>query len=277
MPESVLDKLTVTWPDLELSVHVLDRHKAVLHRQMDIRLLSSPLLKSLTYNIIRGGYHARDPAPSEWPKLTQALVAGGQVRVLRIQSQPDGSSYNGTEILDDAEPKKLMRLDITSGTRLPALEEFGLFQQRDYGDPTYLWDEEHCHMLRDSMDWSRLRKLDFGIDRPDAFFTTFTGLLPQLKALRFGAHNESFGPVIGFMDSVTALEALDIGRSQYFFDALWPSVMKHKDTLKELVLRPSRSAYHSLQYLEMIAEQFPLLECLGWDIPCDTKVSVLID
>jgi hypothetical protein len=239
---------------------------------MDIRLLSSPLLTNLTYTIYRKGYHADTPARSEWPKLTQALVAGGHVRVLRIETQV--SMVRGTrfDMVNDNEPEKLMRLDLAPGMRLPPLEEFTLLDQRDYGASTYLWDQEHCNMLRDTMDWSRMRKLDFACEKPDAFFTAFTGRLPGLKHLRFGTRNEFGGAVKGFLESVTALESLDIDRVQGAMFGLMPAIMKHKDTLRELILRRVRDPM-SIRTLTEIIEQFPGLERLGWEVPYDANVS----
>lgn len=245
---------------------------------MDTRLLSSPLLVSLIYTIYNQGYHAEQPSRSEWPKLTQALVAGGNVRVLRIQSQQDGTEYRGTKILDDNEPKKLTRLDITPESRLPPLEELSIDIQLYWGGSSYLWDAEHCLMLRDAMDWSHLRKLDFGGDNPYVFFSAFTGLLPNLRALRFGVTEGQVRPAKVFIKHLTAVESLDIARAQLGIDALWPAIMKHKNTLKEIILRPTTSGYYAPQYidfsrLETIAEEFPALQRLGWDVPCKENVS----
>jgi hypothetical protein len=279
---SVLDKLHATWPDLELSVCVLDREKAKnhVHRQMDIKLLSSPLLKSLTYSVYNQGYRADQAARSEWPKLTQAIAEGGNLRVLSIDNSQDGTEYYGVKIISDTENSgKLMRLDITPEIRLPALEEFTLRENRSWGSPTYLWDDAHVHMLRNATDWSRLRKLDFGGDRPDAFFSAFTGGMPNLKALRFGAQDGSIGPAKRFIASITALESLDIGRAEVAIDALLPTIMDHKDTLRELILRPTTAGYCQPQYMDLdrltaIIEAFPLLERFGWDAPCKSNVSL---
>ncbi|ORY07385.1 hypothetical protein BCR34DRAFT_626448 [Clohesyomyces aquaticus] len=281
MPSPVLSKLHATWPDLELSVCVLGRQNAKdpAHRQMDTPLLSSPLLRSLTYDIFHKGHRAEDPAPSEWPKLTRALESGGHVRVLRIQNTGDGTAYYGVQVLGDSENSdKLMRLDITPSTRLPALEELSIREDKYWGSSTYLWDDEHCRLLRNAMDWSRLRKLDFGAGRPDAFFAAFRGVMPNLKALRFGAQYDTVGHAKSFLKSVTALESLDIARAESAFQTLWPEILRHKDTLKELLLRPTTSGYCSpdyikLEHLETIASGFPALERFGWDAPCKSNVD----
>ncbi|KAF2026033.1 hypothetical protein EK21DRAFT_75043 [Setomelanomma holmii] len=278
---AILDKLHTTWPDLELSVCVLDRQNAsnFRHRQMDMKLLSSPLLRKLIYTVYHQGHRADEPARSEWPKLTRALVAGGSVRFLTIDNVKDGTEYYGVKVIDDNEvTEKMMRLDITPGTRLPPLEELTIRENRYWGSSTYMWDEEHCRLLLDAMDWSHLRKLDFGADKPDAFFSVFERHLPDLKILRFGTQNDAIGPVPRFIDSVTALESLDIARAEYSLDSLWPSIMKHKDTLREIILRPTTAGYCQPQYtklnrLEIIASEFPVLERLGWDAPCKFNVD----
>ncbi|KAH7069332.1 hypothetical protein FB567DRAFT_565062 [Paraphoma chrysanthemicola] len=279
MPCSVLEKLQTTWPDLALSVCVLDRQEVTnhRHRQMDVKLLSSPLLRTLTYNVYNQGYYANEPARSEWPKLTQAIAKGGSVRVLNIDNRSDGSPYSGAKVIndDDEDPGKYMRLDLTPGLRLPALEEFTM---RSWGNATYLWDDAHAQMLRDAMDWSRLRKLDFGSDRPDAFFSAMTGTMPNLRSLRFGTQDGVVGPAQRFLDSIDALESLDIGRAQGAIDTLWPSILNHKDTLRELILHPTFGSYYSHHYidldrLETIRKEFPLLERLGWDAPCTSNID----
>ncbi|KAH7076388.1 hypothetical protein BKA63DRAFT_602194 [Paraphoma chrysanthemicola] len=279
MPRSVLNKLQTTWPDLELSVCVLERQHATnhRHRQMDVNLLSSPLLRTLTYNVYNQGYYANEPARSEWPKLTRAIAKGGSVRVLTIDNRSDGSSYSGVKVINDdvEDPGKFMRLDLTAGLRLPALEEFTI---RNWGSETYLWDDAHARMLRDAMDWSRLRKLDFGHDRPDAFFSAMTGAMPNLKSLRFGTQDGAVGPAQRFLDSIDALESLDLGRAQGAIDTLWPSILSHKDTLRELILHPTFGSYYSHHYidldrLETIRTEFPQLERLGWDAPCTSNID----
>lgn len=287
MPKDIYDKLHSSWPDLEISVTVLDRQnvKTVTDRQMDMRLLSSPLLRRLTYVVYNQGYQAEHPSRSEWPKLTQALVDGGHVRVLRVQTQSDGreidgyvSEYDGVQVIQNSEPEKLARLDISAHTRLPQLEELSINTQRYWGSSSYLWDAEHCLLLRNAMDWSHLRKLDFGSDNPHTFFSTFTGLLPNLKALCFEVMGESVAEATKFIESLDSLESLYVGQAQAGLDELWPAIMKHKQSLKELILGPALGSYYSTQYpdrsrLEEIAHQLPGLERLGWDIPCNHNVD----
>ncbi|KAH3914550.1 hypothetical protein HBH56_090730 [Parastagonospora nodorum] len=279
----VLDKLHATWPKLELLVHVLDREHArdVRHRQMDEKLLSSPLLRNLTYNAFFQGYEAHKPARSEWPKLTRAIAAGGNLRMLRIQSQQDGNEYRGIKVLNDTEPQKLMRFDMSPETHFPALEEFTLHEVRHYGSSSYLWDTEHCKMLRDSTDWSNLRTLNFASDMPTAFFTVFTGLLPELKSLRFGIPRGANGEAASkFIKSVRALESLDIDHSASTIDTLWPAIEQHNKTLETLILRGDFGSWDYPVHLEVsclkkVVKEFPFLKRLGWDVSWEMREKSL--
>jgi hypothetical protein len=278
MPKSILDKLHATWPDLELSVCVLDRQNArkPAHRQMDFNLLSSSLLHSLTYNVFFDSYRVDKPARSEWPRLTKALVTGGSIRMLVLEGKDDSSYNKGGQILSEHELPAMLQLDITPGTRFPALEELTL----RLANHAYSWDTKHCELLRDTMNWSRLRKLDFGGSMPEPFFAAMTGHLPKLQALRFGVPYEerSVDTITRFIDSLRDLEALDIAQAGYVIDKLWPSIMQHKTGLKELLLRPTTGRYYykqyiDLEYLKTIAAEFPSLERIGWDAPCTSNVS----
>jgi hypothetical protein len=286
IPASVLDKIHATWPDLELTVRVFGRHNTQnpAHRQMDVNLLSSPTLKNLDYYVYLPGRSDTGIHRSEWAKLTQALVAGGNVRVLKVNGLSYGTLSGYGKILPDTEPEESKHLDNTPGMLLPALEELIIRIQRYYGDSTYMWDADRCVELREGTDLSRLRKLDFGSELPDGFFSTFTGALPQLKSLRFGVpkHGASMVAVKGFIESIEGLESLDIDQPQSVIEELGPSIMWHKRTLKSLILRPTTRNYgHSPCYIELhhlktIGTHLPLLERLSWDAPCGLNVSVSI-
>ena len=186
MSESVFNKLHTTWPELEVFVSVVDRLDArvAAHRQMDMKLLSSPLLVGLTYVVYRKGCQPNEPCRSEWPKLSQALAAGGNVRYLHIQSQQDSTELYGIKIVSDSEPEEFPRLNL-AGMHLPRLEELRIHVQGmggDWGDRAYPWDAENCRLFRDAIDCSRLHTLDFGNDNPKIFFSYFNGILPALKS-----------------------------------------------------------------------------------------------
>ena len=279
MTDDIYDKLHQAWPDLELSVCVHGRQAARVpaNRQMDIRLLSSPLLVKLQYTVYSQGYRANQKVRSEWPKFIQAVVAGNSVRFLQIQTEEDGneSEYRGVQIIGPSEPKHLARPEILPNIRLSQLEELSITAPHYWGGSTYLWDTDHCSLLRDALDLSRLRTLDFGNDSPNALFTAFRGLIPNLEAIRFGVVG-SVEAARQLIESASALKSLDIARILPVMDTLWPAIQKHKGSLTTLVLRPTIGSYCSpchmdFGLLEKIAS-FPALQRLGWDIPCNTNV-----
>ncbi|KAL1600450.1 hypothetical protein SLS60_006836 [Paraconiothyrium brasiliense] len=272
IPRAVLQKLHSTWPDLEISAAVIDREDAEngAYRKMDLGLLSSPLLARLTYVVYERGYRSDRTCRSEWPKLSQALLSGGNIRSMVIQSQQDSSSAYHHDLVEDTEPERLPRLGLSLGVGFPKLEQLRIRNQIYY---TSLWDEEHCRTLRNSIDPSRLRALEFGDDNPEAFFATFTGILPNLKSLRFGVKiNTSLQPAEGFIDSLSGLKSLHIGGAHRGLDELWRVIEKHRDTLKTLILGPTWGQYGSPEYidrslLETIPQAFPNIERLGWHAP----------
>lgn len=282
MSRAVYDMIHATWPQLELSVVTLDRQNAknILHRQMDMRLLSSPLLTQLTYVVYTQSYRPDKPCRSDWPRLSQALAGGGNVRSLRLQNRQYFDGYHEAKIVPDTELEKLPRLDLASGLRLPRLEELTIEVLRIFGDSTYLWDDDYCRTFLDSIDCSRLRKLDFGIDNPTNFFKNFAGLCPKLKTLSFGMLGRGGNDLSArmFIGSLDALEHLDVSHAQHSIDDLWPAIEKHRNSLKTLILGPTFGHYYYSKYmrlslLETIASTFPNLERLGWQAECDTNAS----
>jgi hypothetical protein len=259
MPPSVLDKLHKTWPDLELSVRVLGRRHAEKssHRQMDEKLLSSSLLRSLTYEVIYQGYQANRSASLEWAKLTRAISVGGCLRVLRIQIQEGGE-----ELESDAQ------LALSWDSHLPALEEFTLDGAYDYN-----WTDEHCRMLANSVGMSTIRTLNFVGGMPTAFSKAFTGRTPGLKTLRMGIRRTvNVGTTADFIKVVEGLELLDIDGPESVIDALWPAIVQQRATLKSLHLRQ----HIKVGRLEEVVNSFPCVERLGWNVRYEVKQCNLI-
>ncbi|KAF2871511.1 hypothetical protein BDV95DRAFT_42328 [Massariosphaeria phaeospora] len=287
----VLDKLQTTWPKLKLFVRRSRRHHAEEgHRSIDFPLLSSPQLDTLACTVyIKDNVPQAELTQSEWPQLTRAIVAGAHCRILRLRLRKDQYFYNEPKVLKGTEEHAVPRFSDTSTMRLPPLEEIQILTGRFY--TRYPWDMSHCLQLRNCMDCSRIRVLDFSRDYPRAFFSAFTGELPNLQSLCFGLpgpygqQDESVQDVVRFLDSCIGLKALDISRLASRADEMWPAVLRHKDTLEELVLRPTigywitpgsgRPEYLDTRYLQQITEEFPRLERLGFDVPfCDPQIGV---
>jgi hypothetical protein len=259
MPPLVLDKLHKTWPDLELSVRVLGRRHGVKssHRQMDEQLLSSSLLRSLTYEVTYQGYEADHSASLEWGKLTRAISVSSCLRVLRIQI------YMGGE-RSESNPQLALPQDF----QLPALEEFAL-----YGAYDLRWTDEHCQMLDSSVGMSTLHTLNFARGMPTSFFRTFTGRLPGLKTLRLEiTRNANVEVTADFIKSIEGLELLDIDGPASVIDVLWPAIVQHRTTLKRLYLRQ----HIEIGRLEEVSNSFPCVERLGWNVLYKVKECTLV-
>jgi hypothetical protein len=259
MPPSVLDRLHKTWPDLKLFVRVLGRGYAKKsgHQQMDEKLLSSSLLRSLTYDVIYQGYGADRSASFEWAKLTRAISVGGCLRVLRIRIRSGGE-----------EPESDSQLALFRDFHLPALEEFTL-----HGAYNYYWTDEHCRMLANSVDMSTLHTLDFARGMPTPFFKAFTGRIPGLKKLQVEIRrNDNLEIIADFIKSVEGLELLDIDGPESVIDALWPAIVRHRETLKSLYLRQ----HIELGRLEEVVNSFTSVERLGWNVLYEVKECTLV-
>lgn len=254
IPPRVLDKLHHTWPDLELTVHVLLRKhsKNHVHRQMDGKLLSSSLLRSLTYEVIYEGYQADHPASQEWAKITRAISAGGNLRMLKVHMKECRE-----------EPENDSQVELSRDRRLPALEEFTL-----YGAYSYNWSDDHCRMLADSVDLSTLHTLNLSSGMPTTFFKAFTGRLPGLKTLRVEIRrNVNVDSTASFISAVNTLQSLDIDGPTSVVDILWPAIVQHRATLTDICLRK----HVSLGRLEEIMKTFPSVKRLGWNVPYEVK------
>ena len=118
---------------------------------------------------------------------------------------------------------RVLNLPLDPSDRLPTLHEL-IFS----GNPNvYMFDREHCQLLRQCMDWSQLRCLDLGISCPLHFFEEFGGSLPKLESLTMGirtsirklpSSNQPSGPpacddsriAARFIESVPGLKELHI-------------------------------------------------------------------
>lgn len=165
--------------------------------------------------------------------------------------------------------------------QLPPLEELSLsaFDLRANS-----WYEPYCIQLRASMDWSRLRKLDFDHDNHAPFFQIFEGVLPQLKSLRFGFPRPSYGgdppleQIRRFIESIKALQCLDVYNAKRGLDVLWPSIILHKESLNRLILGNNLSTHEpkdviDLRVLKTISKEFRLLEHFGCMVPFGKMVG----
>jgi hypothetical protein len=166
--------------------------------------------------------------------LKEAFAAGGSLRALSLQDKQPGTENPGIKVVPDAKHEQFIRLNLTPDNRLSMLEELCNQCQQHGGSFLYLLDAWHGQILRESIDGTRMRTLDFREDNPESFFTALTDALPGLKSLRFGAAVGSKDPAVRFIESVAALESLSINYAHCAIGQLAPAIVKHKDTLRTL-------------------------------------------
>lgn len=248
---------------------------------MDVQAISSPLLKSLDYVIYHQSPDQNGMQKSEWPLLTEALLAGGNIQSLRVQSKQDsvGPYRSRIKMLSGDEPAGPIGLNLTTKTQLPALKHLGLSVEPGWGVSAYPWTKEHCRMLGSTVDLSQVELLDFEGDYPSDFFKTWAGLLPNLRSLKFGVVKPGGATAAArFIESIPDLESLEIIRAQTGIETLWPAIQMHKNSLKKLVFRPTPGDYGGVNYIHYdiffdVIDQCSVLEWLGWEIPYQkTKV-----
>ncbi|KAF2186266.1 hypothetical protein K469DRAFT_573185 [Zopfia rhizophila CBS 207.26] len=281
MPSIILSKLQSTWPNVKLFARNHDRHLADFdNKNLDTALLSAPQLEGLEYTIYVSKFnHRTNEVYSEWSQITRILQGSRKCKSLDIRAKPDnfyedGKYQTGPRIAELPENRGLSQLALNSQTRLPPLEELRIAYTGNYA-AKYSFDQVHCSLLLNSMDWSRMRKLDFGRQCPTRLISGLAGRTPNLKFLRLGGppnEDHSVDTICSYINSITDLEGLDIENVQQNIKDIWPVIRRHRKTLEKLNLRPSRTIYEwplylDASYLEEIATDFPKLTHLGFDIP----------
>jgi hypothetical protein len=236
IPEVVLKAVHSTWPHARLHVRNLKRNQpeadSIPYIELDTKLLSSPQLYSLDF-MVCGNFVGLTPR-SEFQTLKNCLLQAKSLKRLRLHA---GSTDDQRTWI--ASPQHLC---IRDGDVFPALQSLTLTYDR------YKLTEIHCRQWLKAMDWSQLRNLDLDHGCPEYLFAAITGLVPQLKSLKFGFWpNYSGGRswqchdltvVARFFASIAALE--EIFLQNYNQDELdnllrgTDSIIRHWRALKKL-------------------------------------------
>lgn len=229
---------------------------------MDMKLLSSPLLTRLIYVVYNEGRFPGDTPGSDWYKISQALLSGGNIRSLSIEHL---RYYDGHRDIRS----RPTCLELPAGSRLPHLKNLLIRFEH------YAWDTEHILALRDALDLNRIRSLDLGPRITSKFLQTFTGMMPNLRDLRIYGDGEIERD---FINALPALESLRARLGAYAKpERIWPALEKHKATLKILIISiedvNSRNKFPEDSLLEMLADSFPALEWLGWKVKFEAMVD----
>lgn len=251
------------WPDVKISVYNHRRHEAAPNNYgIDAELISSPQLDALDYDIDVGS-QTREVVHSEWPEITRLLQTSGSCRLLRLHVH-NAWHYRDRKDLHGPESIGMTRFALTPGSRLPPLEELSIVVSGSNTD--YVYDDLHCSLLRDSMDWSRMRKLDFGDLCPMEFFSKMVGLTANLASLRvfLPMTPQSLDPLMSFIDSLQNLKALDVANFEVYSDTFWPTVRNHRQTLETLIIRPASSNPPiGPTFWTEVAKDFPCINHVG--------------
>ena len=175
IPLRVISQLEQKWPNTNLIVS--NHYRA----NTDTRLLSSPLLHTLSYGIFKNstsvGYRAHLAQLSE---LKEILLNHPNLRKLDIKFAHNWIPWGVNGSRDQAE-SLVLNLPINPSDRLPPLHELSFSGPPDL----YCFDVEHCRLLSQCMDWSNLRRLDLS-NCPLQFVKEIGHRLVNLKSLTMG-------------------------------------------------------------------------------------------
>jgi hypothetical protein len=282
---AVLEALQTDWPQVKISIRNYGRKDP----RSDIIQAIDQVPISVAHTVDYTVYSHYDNR-SEWPSIARLIQGNPSLRKLRLTARtPYGRMED--KFVPDGDMRSVATLPIKPGTKLPPLEELSIVEP-DANDP---WHHKHSTRFSKCMDWTFMRKLDFGSEYPTQLFSTLAGQVPSLTSLRFGLPVGAdtsvalrFGLPVGtdipvaaisFMEATTLIE-LDIGNAHGQMDTLWPAICRHKDSLETLILRPCQpesgytlvpQTFLDVKYLELIAKEFPSLTRFGWSLPFEGK------
>ncbi|KAF2490735.1 hypothetical protein BU16DRAFT_530364 [Lophium mytilinum] len=264
IPESFISILESRWPSVNLFVSNLRRPEAeIASIPLDLRLLGSPLLYSLTclvflYDtvgdlVVENGEANYVLRPrSELEALRRILVGNSRLRILKLEI---ASTELWNDLTDQVSAirsvqywqQENLNLPLQSEDRLPPLQELSLPGKVQTKVGFYDFTLEHCEALERSMDWSRLRCLDLGNRCPPHFFKRFCGRLPNLRSLCIGLRKAPYHGcidgyddpciVIDFINSIDRLETLSIINESMDWKILLPAISKQAKSLQSLTAR----------------------------------------
>ena len=241
IPERIIAKLEQSWPKAKL---LILKYDLVCD---DLRSLSSPSLHSLKYSILNhtATVVATDQLAqySKFPDLRKVLIDSSNLKNLDIEFKYNWMSRNRWPSTN-ATPH-LLYLPLQPSDKLPTLEELSFS-----GPPeTYEFDLDHCQLLSQCMDWSRLTRLDLGISCPQHFFEQIGWRLCSLKSLSMGIRTgsrywchwaqgpltcESLDPITSFIDSLPELHELCLVDMAYAVDSVAPIIVESQHSLRKL-------------------------------------------
>ncbi len=190
IPENVISRLESSWPDAKLFVTNNRRHKAAARdKNMDVRLLSSPLLYSLDYEVYYRQQLGEVMFFSEFTKLKGIVLGSPHLRILYLKTRPEPSMRWGYDLGEvptvrwDCDEPRPLNLNLQPSDLMPPLHELMVSNH-----PPYFLTREHCRVWSHCMDWSQLRSLDLSKRCPHNFLEQLCGRVTNLKSLCMAAY-----------------------------------------------------------------------------------------
>ena len=188
-------------PDVRLVLQKYDT------REMEWMPLSSPILYYLDFSIFYTAVNATNQqALSNLSDLKKILLGSPNLKRLNIR-------------FDISRLHRSLNLPLEPFDRLPTLHELTVSGSVE----VYDFDQKHCLLLRQCMDWSQLRHLDLGTSCPAYFFEGFGGQSSSLRSLTMGIRTDerwyspwqhvnfpfdNLDPMTTFLESVPHLHEL---------------------------------------------------------------------
>ena len=254
------------WPNVELKVNNYNR------ADLDMRLLSSPLLRSLSFCVMNHTATITSTNQLEqysiFPELREILVKNSSLKELDIRFvynwMPSRLNLSGMS------PRPL-NLPLEPSDRLPTLQKLCFT-----GPPeTYEFDLEQCQLLSQCMDWTQLRRLDLGISCPEYFFEEIGRRLPSLKSLTMGVGTgtrwythwtqgpltcKHLGQVTNFIESLPALHKMYIIDLDAAAQTVAPAILTSQKSLYSLSYLTSMHRRHGRRNSVRVWTKAQLLE-----------------
>jgi len=272
MPKEVLDAFHKHRPNTRLYVKT---------KTFDPILLSSPQLYSLEFSVACQNRFSSETL-SLFRRLKNILLQSRGLRILSLDIHQD--PYFRRLLLGEVD-KGSLNLPFELGDKMPPLEELTI-KTRDYN-----FDSDHCEQWLNCMDWTRLRRLSFGLHHLGDFIAGLIGQTPKLQSLGFGycgVMPKDLGDVrvvadaesrntIEFVRSIKSLKELIIRcRSVLLDQPLWRYIAeKHGSSLTHLCIRdwneyPVNTV--PLDSLDLLSSYFPHLQQLDVDLGLESSV-----
>lgn len=207
---------------------------------------------------------------AELQSLKKVIMSASNLRVLDVHMLDVHAVFGGLLNSVNAIPPGIFQFE--KGDRFPPLEELSLYCY------------SHCFSIENwaawfaCMDWTQLRRLNFGISYQASFMKYFKGKLPDLRSFKTGLHAvEEVEGLDGFLTALDQLEDLDIRSfiakplfSQLALARHGSCSLRHLSYLSPIIFDMSKPCrFISTDQLDELNKQCPKLESLEIDLRID--------